>query len=868
MSASSVPDRGEGSQAPFLVGVSGHMKLAEEKKGELRDRFRVFFHWLRMSPEKSVPGLGAGLGLQKTPIHLLTSLAPGVDQIAAEVAEEFGIQVIAPIPFPLESDQYLRSSTFQSATLEEKEVVRNYRDRTFYVELAAERVMDSVPAHLKREVSLRGDALKKWRYAHLRASGEYVAAYADVLLAVTDLSGEKATMAQAAAAAEPSSFDPEHKYSCGTPAIVQVRRRGLTPGLLPVEPPLPWAEVGPVVYLPWPKGGEPGEVLNEGSFTFWVESDPRPAEVEAEREVIQEIAELVEDFNTRAAKIQRGGDNPSEVEMRAMFDLSSDLSDSGDAEPEMPDQLRKNLLGIAGARRFAKAYNYDRTDAVEDLRSGLLNIVVGVTILWSIHGNWESVVSAPPSLNPILCLLYLLATGWGLWGLYLLIRFRLRRVESDQIDTRCVAEGLRVQFYWTAAGTGESVASNYLLRQRGSIRWITNTVSAASSPYEQVRDAFRGMTLRERYNLLGRVVRGWITSRTPSRKGQILYFEDACEKLRYERVRCQWQGWAFLFAGFWVSLFLFVAQVPELFAAENVGFGGLRFGPTAGLGLFSVGLVLTLLVGISVFLIGRLDSGNPKSGPVRNTIRCLLYGAGKLISEEDSSPENSNDPNERPGKRKKEQVPVLENELRDWFFSGWKDPDETSVVAEWLGEKWELRPTVVRERMRSIFVIATSLGFSLVLTLALVVLAAGVAMVGWAAAPSGVLPEEGWLRWAVMWSPSPESLLLIAKTVLFALSGRAFLTSTLRFHTENLRNYEAMLDLFRSGQTQLDRHLRKLDARCSALDEDACFDPVAEQTIADAQTLIFALGREALSEHAEWLQLRRDRPVSADLPNP
>lgn len=81
-------------QAPLLtqslvVGVTGHRKLREEDLPALRLQVRAFLQDLQARhPE--------------LPLVLLSSLAEGSDQLAAQVALDLGLRVIAPLPLPLD----------------------------------------------------------------------------------------------------------------------------------------------------------------------------------------------------------------------------------------------------------------------------------------------------------------------------------------------------------------------------------------------------------------------------------------------------------------------------------------------------------------------------------------------------------------------------------------------------------------------------------------------------------------------------------------------------------------------------------------------------------------------------------------------
>src|SRR6516162_8889354 len=90
----------------FIVGVAGHMDLDPAHQDRIKSEVKRIFAWLRASPRKrdksddNTP-LGPNLGLKNTPIVLLSSLAPGANQWAAEAAREMDppIRALASIPF-------------------------------------------------------------------------------------------------------------------------------------------------------------------------------------------------------------------------------------------------------------------------------------------------------------------------------------------------------------------------------------------------------------------------------------------------------------------------------------------------------------------------------------------------------------------------------------------------------------------------------------------------------------------------------------------------------------------------------------------------------------------------------------------------
>jgi len=69
----------------------------------------------------------------------------------------------------------------------------------------------------------------------------------------------------------------------------------------------------------------------------------------------------------------------------------------------------------------------------------------------------------------------------GVLVLGLLFHFyrRIWRTDDRLNDYRVIAEGLRVQTYWAAAGIGLPVASRYVNRRLGELQWIRGALRSA-----------------------------------------------------------------------------------------------------------------------------------------------------------------------------------------------------------------------------------------------------------------------------------------------------------------------------------------------------------------------------------------------------
>jgi hypothetical protein len=79
-----------------------------------------------------------------------------------------------------------------------------------------------------------------------------------------------------------------------------------------------------------------------------------------------------------------------------------------------------------------------------------------------------------------------------------------------QNDTRALAEGLRVQFFWDCAGIGQAAASRYLQRSHGALSWIRAVIYNVSLPQDKSRREFEKLEPAERYSRLRQVVESWV----------------------------------------------------------------------------------------------------------------------------------------------------------------------------------------------------------------------------------------------------------------------------------------------------------------------------------------------------------------------
>lgn len=140
----------------LVIGVTGHRKLRSADLPGLQARVRAFFQGL----QARYPEL---------PLVLLSSLAEGSDQLAAQVALDLGLRVIAPLPLPLD----LYRADFEGQALD-----------LLHAQLGRAEVLELPVGHgrTREAVAVPGRA-RDQQYAQ---AGMFVSRHCHVLLALWD----------------------------------------------------------------------------------------------------------------------------------------------------------------------------------------------------------------------------------------------------------------------------------------------------------------------------------------------------------------------------------------------------------------------------------------------------------------------------------------------------------------------------------------------------------------------------------------------------------------------------------------------------------------------------------------------------------
>lgn len=514
----------------FTVGVSGHMALDPNDVDTASDTIRAILDWLMQSDTtggiNGLECLGAPLGLSATSIVLLSSLAPGVDQIAANIACQRGICVQAPLPFP--HSMYREASTFRRGNEFDAQRQADYDaiiekvgvSNVFFVKRPADLELDPTALSELLSKDLHDRVGRNYRY---RAAGEFIATNCDLLIAVCDR----------VAASDPLEVDHGLPIDAqpGAAFVVDACLYGATPGVLPMKSSLTWSDNGPVVrvFIRNMKKELPENAPPKGHVAVWHPIDSRPVACtdaqwhNQQMSSLRELAGRVEDMNQRLSLLthvdaEKECSGLLTVRPPALYRPRTLLQRLWYSQPRPPAPDRyhapEKLKALAVLRRKAAAINRDADARIKILIKWFLLIAAAIVLLLQVCEYWIPLSieqqNLTDSIGAVRAGLFFLAVG--LSGLSWVILFRVRkgRYDERQNDFRAIAEALRVQFFWAASGTGESVEQRYLQRQKNELSWIRGVVSSASIPVTADREEFEALSNTERLDRLRRIHDGWI----------------------------------------------------------------------------------------------------------------------------------------------------------------------------------------------------------------------------------------------------------------------------------------------------------------------------------------------------------------------
>jgi hypothetical protein len=487
--------------APLVIGVTGHRDLREEDRIHLAAKVKEILLDLR----RDYPA---------TPLIVMSALAEGADRLVAEVAlaPDVGARVVAPLPLPLAMyEQDFESITVLETPLVTVAVSRSSREefrellaRTDWFEL------DLAPGNSYEAIAEPGPE----RNRQYELVGRYIAKQSQILIALwdgaeSDAMGGTAEVVGFQTEGVSDSDACELEAPDGFPAYQIVTPR--------LKNPFPHAGPAMSVKKIYPKAFEKNEEQAEKYY--------------------RSMFNRLNEFNQYIAE---AGDKLASEMVRSKKYLLQDLRED-QLPPAMQAVLNRYAIADALAIRYQRHWI-----VVQAILHGLIFTAFFCFLLCSgLPAHWPRFLAASGILAGIAIVMKLLSGKWG--------------TDTEHEDYRAMAEGLRVKFFWKAAGIKGSVADHYFGKQRSELDWIRNGFRgwnvAEGGQNQETTEALDEEVERDRLALVRKY---WIDD-------QQKYFERAAERDLASHERLERTGLVFI-AG--VGLLFLILLVSRLHGAE------------------------------------------------------------------------------------------------------------------------------------------------------------------------------------------------------------------------------------------------------------------------------------------------------------
>ncbi|MEL6198971.1 MAG: hypothetical protein AAFR09_02065 [Pseudomonadota bacterium] len=407
-----IDDASAPPRLPLLVAVTGHRDLVTEELPGIRAAVtRCLTELISRYPEREVV--------------VMTALAAGADQLAADVAHQAGCRVIAVLP--MDTQNYRRDFPTPDELA------------AFDSRLAAADGVIELPPASNSEITIAGPA-RDAQYARL---GVFLAAHCHVLIAMWD--------------------GKPPQQTGGTGHVVQFHHDDVMPGhtgtVFATRQMLIDDESDLVFHIACSRDRDNGEPVQglQPLETSWFTKDP----VTPRSPVLpQQHLDIFAHSATFSRDVMRERD---------YIDRNAYPLAAADALESLP----------AGAADID--YWHRAADALASLYQRKVIRTLRMTHALAFLMGACFILYADVQTERLFMLGFL-----GLFGLAIVLGFAARRGDwaRKYLDYRALAEGLRVQFYWAVAGVRDENDSrfthdNFLRTQDPSLGWIRNVMRVA-----------------------------------------------------------------------------------------------------------------------------------------------------------------------------------------------------------------------------------------------------------------------------------------------------------------------------------------------------------------------------------------------------
>lgn len=451
---------------PIVLGVTGHRDVRDTDLSRLHNAVAAVFETFSRH-------------YRHTPLVLLSSLAQGADQLCAMVALEKGLQVIAPLPFP--AAIYRQSSSFDNdeARREFEALLHDPRVTSFVVPLPEEEMPTDEAGWTKL---LEAPDTRHRCYAN---AGGYVVLHCHALIALWDGAASDA--------------------SAGTAQMVQFKRTGRPPGAYPwTQPLLHWADSGPVYVVHTPRASAPAArrpaaghrsilypTYTHAEDAHGARPAPTATQEKHEKRQFKALCHSINRFNRRLHT------HPQPLAQDVVARLL------GEDPPPALDSLSRLALLREAAAGLARP-SADRVRQLTATVFGLIGLAAVAFHLYAHHFK----IDGDHTLHTPLYLWAFIGLLLGTLGIVCVVWYR--HLERQTLDYRALAEALRVQIYWVAAGIDRSVADSYLQQAHSEMSWVRQAVRPCTLGLDACCEAFMQLAAEQQLTWLRTVGDYWL----------------------------------------------------------------------------------------------------------------------------------------------------------------------------------------------------------------------------------------------------------------------------------------------------------------------------------------------------------------------
>jgi hypothetical protein len=405
---------------PIVIGITGHRDVRPENEPALAEALDAIFTRL----ETEYPA---------TPLLVLTPLAEGADQLAAEVARRRSIPYRVPLPLPLEDYRHDFPAGPRLARFDE--LLR-----------CADGVPYAMPYLEGNDVANVGDPVRRaHQYALLAA---HLARVSHVLIAMWD-----------GVASDTVG---------GTAQAVRFRVLGVPKRYRATNSVIDAPETGPVHQIYTARSTDTELARPIGTHTL---------RVARERYDVARVDRPFACTFERIDELPGTAADPFETLYRRIDTFNQDCAAIPATRSTDPDDRVAASL-MRAAERVASYYQKKFVRALQRLffASAFALLV------------FELYAHVFPSAHPLVAV-YLAASCFAVLTY---VRARQGRYQDRAQDYRALELGLNVQQAWDAAGLGQSVADYYIRRQRTELDWIRDAIRTAHTiegrvPFDEER---------------------------------------------------------------------------------------------------------------------------------------------------------------------------------------------------------------------------------------------------------------------------------------------------------------------------------------------------------------------------------------------